>query len=354
MFLIFDTETTGLPRDYNAPVTDLDNWPRCVQVAWQLHDESGKLISHNSIIIRPDGYTIPFKAVEIHGISTERALQEGADLKESLLEFAEALQHTKYLCGHNIEFDINIIGAEFIRSGMSDLFAGKAILDTKSDSTTEFCAIPGGKGGKFKWPTLTELYTKLFNQSFEEAHNAAFDVNATARCFFEVVKRGIMKVPGLAKEIATVITYDAPDLSVLLAHEKNLKKSAFDKAQSDKKETSNENVSEKKETKIDTGILFSHLHTHSQFSVLQSTSDVDDLVKKAASYNCPGLAISDHGNMFGAFLFWQSVDKHNKKIKDHNALVDKGEKQEEKKSELKCIIGCELFVTDNRASKDKQ
>ena len=44
MFLIFDTETTGFPKDWNAPITDLDNWPRVVQLAWQIHDENGELV----------------------------------------------------------------------------------------------------------------------------------------------------------------------------------------------------------------------------------------------------------------------------------------------------------------------
>ncbi len=115
MFLIFDTETTGLPRSYNAPLTDFDNWPRMVQVAWQLHDAQGNLISSNSIIIKPEGYTIPFNAVQIHGITNERAIEEGQDLKAVLQEFVEAVNQTKYLCGHNIEFDNNIIGAELLR-----------------------------------------------------------------------------------------------------------------------------------------------------------------------------------------------------------------------------------------------
>ena len=112
MFLIFDTETTGLPRDYKAPLTDADNWPRMVQVAWQLHDFNGNLISSNSIIIKPEGYTIPFNAVQIHGITNERAVEEGQDLRTVLQEFVEVVNQTQYLCGHNIEFDINIIGAE--------------------------------------------------------------------------------------------------------------------------------------------------------------------------------------------------------------------------------------------------
>ena len=212
MFLIFDTETTGLPRDYKAPLTDFDNWPRMVQVAWQLHDAQGNLISSNSIIVKPEGYTIPFNAVQIHGITNERAIEEGQDLKTVLQEFVETLKQTTYLCGHNIEFDNNIIGAELLRCGLENVLATMPFIDTKNDETTAYCAIPGGRGGKFKWPTLTELYTKLFNESFAEAHNAAFDVTATGRAFFEIIKRGITKVKEIAPSDLQTITYVAPDL----------------------------------------------------------------------------------------------------------------------------------------------
>ena len=52
MYLIFDTETTGLPRSWKATLTDTDNWPRCVQIAWQLHDEMGEIIEHKDFLIR--------------------------------------------------------------------------------------------------------------------------------------------------------------------------------------------------------------------------------------------------------------------------------------------------------------
>jgi DNA polymerase-3 subunit alpha len=201
MFLIFDTETTGLPRDYNAPIHNLDNWPRMVQIAWQLHDSKGKLLHNHSVIIKPQGYTIPFNAVQVHGITTERANEEGKDLNEVLAQFADIVAKCDYLCGHNIGFDINIIGAEFLRCNLPNHFDGKRIIDTKSEETTNYCALPGGKGGKFKWPTLTELYSKLFNSSFEEAHNAAFDVQATSRVFFEIVKRGITRVPEISSDL---------------------------------------------------------------------------------------------------------------------------------------------------------
>ncbi len=350
MFLIFDTETTGLPRNYNAPLTDFDNWPRMVQIAWQLHDEKGDLLHHRSVVIKPEGYTIPFNAIQIHGISNERANEEGEDLKSILLQFAEVINQTTYLCGHNIEFDINIIGAEFLRCGLPNIFEGKQVIDTKNDDTTEYCAIPGGKGGKFKWPTLTELYSKLFNDSFAEAHNAAFDVAATAKVFFEILKRNITKVKELSSEKLSVLKYVAPDLTELLAHEKKWKE------RNTKSTTSVSQITEQPPVTTTSKSVpnFSHLHNHTQFSVLQSTSDVGELVKKAAEYNCKGVAITDHGNMYGAFLFWQSVDKINKGIKAANEAIEKGDKQGEKKNELKCIIGCELYVCKNRKDKSKQ
>jgi DNA polymerase-3 subunit alpha len=97
MYLVFDTETTGLPRDYNAPMSDVDNWPRLVQLAWQLHDERGKLLSQHNYIIRPEGFTIPYNAEKVHGISTKRALEEGHELKSILGIFEGDVIKAKYL-----------------------------------------------------------------------------------------------------------------------------------------------------------------------------------------------------------------------------------------------------------------
>ncbi|MDX2171782.1 MAG: DNA polymerase III subunit alpha [Bacteroidota bacterium] len=353
MFLIFDTETTGLPRNYNAPLTDFDNWPRMVQVAWQLHDAQGNLLNSNSIIVKPEGYTIPFNAVQIHGITNERANEEGQDLKTVLQEFITIVNQAQYLCGHNIEFDNNIIGAELLRCGFENLLASKPFIDTKNDETTEYCAIPGGRGGKFKWPTLTELYKKLFNETFEEAHNAAFDVLATGKVFFEIIKRKITRVKELETSQLETINYIAPDLSELYKHEQSWKER--------KQANSNQVLVNSKITETNNSLLtnnyslnFSHLHNHTQFSVLQSTSDVADLVKKAAEYNMPAVALTDHGNMYGAFQFWQAIEKENKNIKAHNEAIDKGEKIGEKKNELKCIIGCELYVCKDHKDKSKQ
>ena len=106
MYLIFDTETTGVPHNKTAPLTDLDNWPRVVQIAWELHDNKGGLLSQHNYIIKPEGFDIPYKAEQIHGISTKRAMEEGHRLDGILAIFAEDMEKSSVLIGHNIEFDI--------------------------------------------------------------------------------------------------------------------------------------------------------------------------------------------------------------------------------------------------------
>jgi len=190
MYLIFDTETTGLPKRWNAPITDTGNWPRCVQIAWQLHDEMGNCISHQDFLINPEDFNIPYDAAQIHGISTELAQNQGLPLADVLEIFNNDLSKTKFIVGQNLGFDINIMGCEFYRMGIESPLNKLLVLDTCTEDTAKLCQLPGGRGGKFKLPTLTELHQFLFGVPFNEAHNATADVEATARCFFELLRTG--------------------------------------------------------------------------------------------------------------------------------------------------------------------
>lgn len=192
-FLFFDTETTGLPRSWQAPVTALDNWPRMVQLAYMAYDRAGGLIASRDCLIKPQGFTIPAESARIHGITTERALKEGRELPDVLREFKALLDRARYLVAHNMSFDEKIVGAELLRNGMPDIPAAAHRICTMH-GTTEYCAIPGMRG--YKWPKLAELHQKLFNADFEGAHNAASDVAATAKCFWELKQREIIKLPG--------------------------------------------------------------------------------------------------------------------------------------------------------------
>lgn len=189
MYLFFDTETNGLPKSWKAPVTDLSNWPRLVQIAWILFDEQGNELERNDHIVKPVGFSIPSDSSSIHGISTARAIAEGIDLQAVLDEFDAKIAKAEHLVAHNMAFDEKIVGAEFLRSKMQNSIAAKRKICTML-GTKDFVAIPGNFGNK--WPTLHELHHKLFAQGFEEAHNAAADIQATAKCFWEAKKRGIL------------------------------------------------------------------------------------------------------------------------------------------------------------------
>lgn len=349
MYLIFDTETTGLPKNFRAPVSDTDNWPRCIQIAWQLHDEDGKLIEHQDYIIKPEGFNIPFDAEKIHGISTELAQKEGLPLAEVVERFIAALGKAKFVVGQNIEFDLNVMGSEFYRMGIEDPFQRLSVLDTCTEITAQLCQIPGGRGGRFKLPTLTELHEFLFDATFAEAHNATADVEATTRCFLELVRRQIFT----AEELDVQPDYferfseaNPKPIELIGLKHINLKKASEKvrkeiQATLDTREISSEEIEENIATLEDAP--FVHLHNHSQFSILQSTSSTADLVNAAVVNNMEAVALTDSGNMMGAFHFVQAVDDYNKTLSPEN---------DHKK--LKGIVGCEFFVCEDHLNKTQK
>ena len=310
MYLIFDTETTGIPHNKTAPITDLDNWPRLIQLAWQLHDAQGRLMAHHNYIVKPDGFDIPYKAEQVHGVSTKRALEEGHDLIHVLGLFIQDLTKTNRLVGHNIEFDINIIGAEFIRKQLApEQFLNIEKLDT-GIASTEFCNLSGGIGGRLKMPRLLELHQKLFNKGFGDAHDAAYDVAATARCYFGLIKNKVVK------------PFDETPPEEIIYEEPNLEAANFAKREKRKEAA----YSLRPETVAVTDKPFVHLHAHSQFSVLQATPEIKAMVAKAKAQNMPAVAITDIGNMYAAFKFVREAHNH----------------------EIKPIVGCEFFIADER------
>ena len=189
MYLFFDTETTGLPLNWKSPITDLDNWPRLVQIAWIVYDKKGKKLNEKNYIIKPDGYSIPIDVSRIHGITTTKANKEGHLLQPVLTEFNQFVEKANYLVAHNISFDEKIVGAEFLRLNFKNAIATKRKICTMH-STTQYCALPGPYG--YKWPKLSELHHKLFNKGYKEAHNASVDIKITAKCFWELKRRGIV------------------------------------------------------------------------------------------------------------------------------------------------------------------
>jgi DNA polymerase-3 subunit epsilon len=189
MYLIIDCETTGLPRNWKAPISDLGNWPRVIQVAWALYDEADRHLESKTHLVRPEGFAIPEGARRVHGISTERALAEGKTLAAVLEELSTAVGKSKVIVAHNIRFDESVISAEYLRLKQKPPFSGRKRICTMVQ-TTDFCRIQGPYG--FKWPTLSQLHRELFKSGYEEAHDAGADVAACAKCFFELKRLNIL------------------------------------------------------------------------------------------------------------------------------------------------------------------
>lgn len=358
MYLIFDTETTGLPKRWDAPITDTNNWPRCVQIAWQLHDDMGKIIEHQDYLIKPEGYNIPYDAERIHGISTELALEQGIALQEVLEKFNIALSKTKFIVGQNLGFDINIMGCELHRMGIDSPMGSMPVLDTCTEVTASLLKLPGGRGGKFKLPTLTELHSYLFQVPFAEAHNATADVEATSRCFLELIRLEIFTASELHVEADYFAAFQnknpRPIQSIGLTHV-NLKEASekIRQVQGDKQTApiSKKELSDNKQLLVDTD--FVHLHNHTQFSVLQSTISVAALVKASVQQKMPAVAITDHANLMGAFHFVRDILNHNKTAEAKNkTAVENGEEPTEKI--IKPIVGCEFFVCDDHLDKSRK
>ncbi len=325
MYLIFDTETTGRIENWKAPVSEFESFPRVVQLAWQLHDYKGELIEVKNYIIKPDGYTIPFNAEKIHGISTERAQKMGVPIAFVMDEFKKALAETDFAVGHNIEFDTKVMGAEYARAERDDGLLAKRTLDTMQLSTN-YCQLPGGRGKSFKYPTLSELNQKLFGEVVDNAHNASADVEATARCFLELIRTGVIGVKELESNKEYIDTFKEHNPSTIQLIGLNIEPYAPDDLVETEETEKTEDAPSKTALKENEQRLsdypFVHLHNHTQFSILQSTSDVKSIVRQAAAFEMPAIAITDLGNMMGVFHFVKECEMNG----------------------IKAIVGCEFFV----------
>ena len=192
-YIFFDTECNGLPKYYNIDVCITSNWPRLIQLAWIVTDEVGNIVKRQNYIIKPDGFVINDKIAVLTSINTTRAQREGVELVNALSEFMADIEEAQLVIGHNIDFDMHIVGCELFRENMNyNKLMTKPSICTMQKSTN-FCAIPSnGNHAGYKWPKLEELHQKLFGTTFSGAHDAMSDVEATRKCYFELKKKGIL------------------------------------------------------------------------------------------------------------------------------------------------------------------
>jgi DNA polymerase-3 subunit epsilon len=194
VYLVVDTETHDLPRNWRSPVTDLENWPRVVQAAWLEFDASGTETGRSSYLVQPVGFEISPGAQAVHGISTAVAARDGMALTSVLDELGPAIARAQVVIAHNIDFDATVLSAEFLRAGRPDVLATAVRFCTMKESAT-YCNLPGNYGPK--WPKLEELHQHLFSFPPRSTHDALADATTCARCFFELKRRGVKPFAGV-------------------------------------------------------------------------------------------------------------------------------------------------------------
>ena len=187
-YLFFDTETTGLPKNYKAPYTDTDNWPRVVQLSWLISEDSA-VIKESDNIVKVD-FEIPAESAAIHGITDKISQEKGTPLNHILAQILNDIEEVDVLVCHNLSFDLAILQSELYRAGLSPELDKKMFCTMKS--AVDFCKLPGQYG--FKWPKLEELYDICFQEKLVNAHNAMVDVQATFRVFDKLEKEKVFVV----------------------------------------------------------------------------------------------------------------------------------------------------------------
>jgi DNA polymerase III epsilon subunit-like protein len=193
--LVIDTETTGLPSSRSSPASNYKNWDsaRLVQVAWELFNPEQVCIQKEVHIVIPNGFTIPNVVVNIHGITTERALQEGLPLEDILKKIALLLEYNPIIVAHNIAFDNDIILAELYRSidtcTVSTMTEYITNIIMKWAKCEKHCTMKMGTLPGERWPKLIALYERCFNRLPEgDMHRADNDVRACAEIYYHLMK----------------------------------------------------------------------------------------------------------------------------------------------------------------------
>lgn len=185
MKLIFDTETTGLARfdlSANSP-----EQPRLVQLGVILADDENNIIHECGLIIKPEGFTIPSQASNIHGITTEYAMKYGVPARIVVGLFNAFLQDEKLtLIAHNLKFDRIVMESELHKIGLTIDYCSEEFCTMLN--TTSICKIPAKKANGYKWPKLSEAYKYFFNEELVDAHDALTDVRACFRIYKELTK----------------------------------------------------------------------------------------------------------------------------------------------------------------------
>ena len=187
-FLVFDTETTGLPQGRNPSIYKTELWPHVIQLSYIVYcsDENKILSLVDDYIKINDDVVIEEKSQEIHNITREKLNTIGISIVDALNKFNSWAEKCELLIGHNVSFDKRMIIVEGIRNNIR--MKVHTTYCTMKETTT-LCKIEREfRDGKkyFKYPSLSELNNHLFNKIPKNTHNALTDILICMRCFCKI------------------------------------------------------------------------------------------------------------------------------------------------------------------------
>lgn len=188
MYLIFDCSAMTTYTNFKANFTDTGSWPRLLHISWILLGEDYKPMEDFDCIPIPNGFVIDDKSKTKAHIDDEDIVKKSVELETVLDRFTASAEKAEFIFAHNLNYNENVLGAEYVRNKKSiNMFSKKRYC--LMEEGTYYCKIPA-KGGGYKYPTLTELHGTCFGQTYGPAGNARADVIAAARCFIKLKKTG--------------------------------------------------------------------------------------------------------------------------------------------------------------------
>lgn len=205
--LFIDTETSGLPKNWNLPYSDNNNWPYAVQISWVIYTADQVEVKREDHYIKDDDFDISAEAFNIHGITRSFLNMHGEYRADVMTILADDLnKYQPMVVGHFMELDYHITGVDFYRTGIQQPMDHLPMFCTMI-ATENFLRSPRTKHLK-----LSQLYSMLFNKQLPNQHNAITDALATAESFFELQRMGNINEEKIAKQQADRLKTKKPVL----------------------------------------------------------------------------------------------------------------------------------------------
>ena len=195
-YLLFvDTETSGIPRDWSKPYSSRDNWPHIAQLAWVVYTRDGQEVKAENHYIQPNDYDMSPASGSIHGLTLDFLREHGKPRQAVMhLLHRDLLRYHPLVVAHFMQLDYHMVSVGFYRAG----------LQNPLSHLPTFCTMRATRdlvrATDRRFLRLGELHQRLFHEPMPQEHDALADAYATARCYFELERQGVITPETIAQQ----------------------------------------------------------------------------------------------------------------------------------------------------------